>query len=34
MTESFSVACVQSCAGTQTAPNLADCAELTRQAGD
>jgi predicted amidohydrolase len=34
MTESFRVACVQNCAGTQTAPNLADCAELTRQAGD
>jgi predicted amidohydrolase len=34
MTESFRVACVQNCAGTQTAPNLADCAELTRRAGD
>jgi len=34
MAESFRVACVQSCAGIQTAPNLADCAELTRQAGD
>ena len=29
--ESFTVACVQNCAGTETGPNLKDCAELVRE---
>jgi predicted amidohydrolase len=32
--ETFTVACVQNCAGTETAPNLKDCADLVRQAAD
>jgi predicted amidohydrolase len=32
--EAFKVACVQNCAGTETAPNLHDCAELVREAAD
>ena len=32
--ESFTVACVQNCAGTETEPNLKDCAELVHQAAD
>ncbi|MEE8293235.1 MAG: hypothetical protein V3R22_02330, partial [Kiloniellales bacterium] len=31
--KSFRVACIQNCAGTETAPNLADCEALTREAG-
>ncbi len=30
--ESFTVACVQNCAGAETEPNLKDCAELVREA--
>ena len=30
--EPFTVACVQNCAGTETDPNLADCADLVREA--
>jgi predicted amidohydrolase len=30
--ETFKVACVQNCAGTETEPNLKDCAELVREA--
>ena len=30
--ETFTVACVQNCAGTETEPNLKDCAELVREA--
>jgi len=30
--EPFTVACVQNCAGTETEPNLKDCAELVREA--
>ena len=30
--ETFTVACVQNCAGTETDPNLRDCAELVREA--
>ena len=30
--ETFKVACAQNCAGVETAPNLADCAELVREA--
>jgi predicted amidohydrolase len=32
MTNSFKAACVQNCAGTETAPNLAECAAFTREA--
>ena len=28
----FKVACVQNCAGTETEPNLKDCADLVREA--
>ena len=30
--ETFTVACAQNCAGTETEPNLKDCAELVREA--
>ncbi len=30
--KTFTVACVQNCAGTETDPNLADCADLVREA--
>ena len=33
MSQAFRVACVQNCAGTETAPNLDDCADLVRAAG-
>jgi deaminated glutathione amidase len=32
--EPFTVACVQNCAGTETEPNLKDCAGLVREAAD
>lgn len=32
MSDRFTVACVQNCAGTETAPNLEDCADLVREA--
>ncbi len=32
--ETFKVACVQNCAGTETEPNLRDCAELVGEAAD
>ena len=32
MSERFTVACAQNCAGTETAPNLEDCADLVREA--
>ena len=32
MTDTFTVACVQNCAGPKTEPNLAECAEMVRAA--
>ena len=32
MTESFKVACIQNCAGTETGPNLTESAALVREA--
>jgi predicted amidohydrolase len=32
--QAFTAACVQNCAGTETEPNLKDCADLVREAAD